>query len=1067
MLEQCESNAIYPRAQLLQLRDSPLVLPLPGSVRDTLLQHGIQRKGRRRGVRAGRKSSRRIPVIVTDHRQPSKADESRPPQTLVTPPRLSVRQTAQTSRSVPMAPASPTPSTGATARAAKHGLSVELLNIQTLLPKLPDIRADHHGRRVDIICYTETNLRTGTPDRLVSIPGYSVHRRDRIIGRKKSGGGVAIYIIEDAHVSRLSVTTRAGSTSHVESLWLKIQTGRRRSVTVACIYRPPSTSSSQVSDDYDDIEEQLQTVIAAHSAHRMILLGDFNSDAHTNPAAYRRLQELEKYGLHNQVTVPTFHRGETHSLLDVVLMSDDLCDNEVSTCNVKVCDYSSHHSRVTVATAITREKPRPMYKTRRNWRAMNVTNFISDVRGVDWNAVIRSDDTCESQWDNFRSAMHCILDVHAPVRRVRVHNPTPPPVSDDTLELMALRRDAKNSGDLETYRALNVTTKRAIREDQRAAITQRVNDAPPSQLYRQLRPVIAPKRGAPTQPVNLTCDELNDYFTSIGTETRDKVMAEFNRSGREQMSVRLPRVNTGALNIMPVTLDQLRRVLFSLPSKAECSEDDIPLSILKISFEVIGRQLLKIINKSIVSETVPSSWKSAIVLPLHKRNDPSVSSNFRPITLVPAICKIVEKLVHIQLTSYLDSHCLFSTDQHGFLAHHSTCTALLNVTDEILQGMDRSEVTLLTLIDLSRCFDVIDHSNLLMKLQQLQISLGWFQSFLEGHTQRVRVGDSLSAPQSISIGTFQGSCLGPLLYNIASNDIACYIPKEINGFRVTLARYADDTQIAITGPRHRLTEMQRSLETVLDTMCTWFMQNGMLVNAAKTELILCGDRRQLGEIPDKPVIQFMSETLSCSETVKNLGVIFDPQLSWAPHIKHITDRCIGILIALLHAKHILPASVLPRIIDSLVFSHLRYCVQVYGSANRTAIAGLQKVFNFAARVLSSRRKYDHISDVLRELEWLDAHKFIDYFDVCLLHKVLVTGEPQSLRSLLHFNYETVQRTTRQSNHLTVRRARNNHGKRLFMYRAVSLYNKFAIDSGIANSTHYAFKKSVRGLIYHA
>ena len=147
----------------------------------------------------------------------------------------------------------------------------------------------------------------------------------------------------------------------------------------------------------------------------------------------------------------------------------------------------------------------------------------------------------------------------------------------------------------------------------------------------------------------------------------------------------------------------------------------------------------------------------------------------------------------------------------------------------------------MTLIDLSRCFDVIDHSNLLMKLQQLQISPGWFQSFLEGHTQRVRVGDSLSAPQSISIGTFQGSCLGPLLYNIASNDIACYIPNEINGFRVTLARYADDTQIAITGPRHRLTEMQRSLETVLDTMCTWFMQNGMLVNAAKTELILCGD----------------------------------------------------------------------------------------------------------------------------------------------------------------------------------------------------------------------------------
>ena len=199
---------------------------------------------------------------------------------------------------------------------------------------------------------------------------------------------------------------------------------------------------------------------------------------------------------------------------------------------------------------------------------------------------------------------------------------------------------------------------------------------------------------------------------------------------------------------------------------------------------------------------------------------------------------------------------------------------------------------------------------------------------------------------------------------------------------MTVIRYADDTQIAITGPRHRLTEMQHSLKTVLDTMCTWFMQNGMMVNATKTELILCGDRRQIINIREKPPIKFMDKTLTYSDTVKNMGVIMDPALSWEPHIKHITDRCIGILVALLHAKHLLPASILPRVIDALVFSHLRYGVQVYGSANRSAIAKLQKVFNFAARVLSSRRKYDHISDVLLQLKWLNAQQFVNYFDVC-------------------------------------------------------------------------------------
>ena len=199
---------------------------------------------------------------------------------------------------------------------------------------------------------------------------------------------------------------------------------------------------------------------------------------------------------------------------------------------------------------------------------------------------------------------------------------------------------------------------------------------------------------------------------------------------------------------------------------------------------------------------------------------------------------------------------------------HESSTTL--VTDEILRGMDRSEVTILTLIDLSRCFDVIDHGNLLTKLQQLQISTGWLESYLGGHTQRVRVGDSLSAPLDISIGTFQGSCLGPLLFNIASNDIACHIPSVLNAFKITLVRYADDTQIAVTGPRAQLLDMRASLETILDILCTWFMQNGMMVNASKTEVIVCGDRRQLVKIQDPVTIRFMDQELRCSDSVKNL-----------------------------------------------------------------------------------------------------------------------------------------------------------------------------------------------------
>ena len=520
-------------------------------------------------------------------------------------------------------------------------------------------------------------------------------------------------------------------------------------------------------------------------------------------------------------------------------------------------------------------------------------------------------------------------------------------------------------------------------------------------------------------------------------------------------------MNAGALKLVPISLEQLRRIVFSLPNKDSNIEGEIPLKILKIAFNIIGRTLLQILNASIVSESVPSKWKRAVVIPIHKRGDPSVPANFRPVTTVPAISKIIEKIVHEQLVGYLENQSLFSTDQHGFIRGHSTTTALLTVTEDILKGMDDSEISLLALIDLSRCFDVIDHETLLNKLELLQIAPGWFRSYLEGHTQRVRVGDSLSEPLPIEIGTFQGTILGSLLFNLLTNDISSYIPSVINGFRVSFVRYADDTQIALTGPKKRIDEMKNSFEGLLDTLATWFMQHGMKVNAQKTEIMLCGDRRQLSMISELPEVYFMGERLEYSETVRNLGVIMDPELSWKQHVKQITNRCIGILVGLYHVRSALPSHLLPKIIDSLVMSHVRYGIQVYGSACSSVLLEIKKVINFAARILSGRRKYDHISDVLQQLNWLDVLQLVDYFDLTLMHKILAANQPISLRSQLSYNHENITRSTRQSSHLYIARAKNNHGKRGFIYRASKLYNSMAMNDELSGMTTHTFKHRAR------
>ena len=278
------------------------------------------------------------------------------------------------------------------------------------------------------------------------------------------------------------------------------------------------------------------------------------------------------------------------------------------------------------------------------------------------------------------------------------------------------------------------------------------------------------------------------------------------------------------------------------------------------------------------------------------------------------------------------------------------------------------------------------------------------------------------------------------MFNIASNDLACHIPDQINGFQVTVVRYADDTQIAVTGPREKISEIKASISSILDTVATWFLQHGMKVNGAKTEFIVCGDTRQLQRIKDPPVLSFMGAIIQSSKFVKNLGVYMDETLSWDHHIKTIVNRCVGILIGLANVKHVLPIELLPRIVDSLVLSHVRYCIQVYGSANKTSLKCLQKILNFSVRIISGRRKYDHISDVLHKLNWPNVEQLVQQSDQELLNKIIANQNPPSLASLIRFNHNILPRTTRQSNHISLPHPKNNHGKRTFMYRSGQCFN---------------------------
>ena len=353
---------------------------------------------------------------------------------------------------------------------------------------------------------------------------------------------------------------------------------------------------------------------------------------------------------------------------------------------------------------------------------------------------------------------------------------------------MARRRGLlAREGRTPAFRALDRHVKSAIRRDVRDDIASRVGRQGPASIFRNVRQVIEGRRFTRVAP-EATPTELNEYFVGVGP----RVAAEVRDRGETlQLPCRLPRVGACALSLSSISLQSLRSVLFSMKNSSATSSDGVSIRILKLCFDAICHVLLFILNCLTTCE-FPASWKHSIVHPVHKSGSPSEASNFRPISIVPAFAKLVEKVAQQQLYTYMAGNHLFSSSQHGFRSCHSTETALVTVSDHILSATDRQELTLLCLLDLSKCFDVIDHSKLLPKLQSYSIDPTWFSSYLR----------------------------------------LTFAPET------HVVQYADDTQILLSGKKDTLPQLIATMEQAIESLDAWFHSHGLKVNTGKTELIL-------------------------------------------------------------------------------------------------------------------------------------------------------------------------------------------------------------------------------------
>ena len=440
----------------------------------------------------------------------------------------------------------------------------------------------------------------------------------------------------------------------------------------------------------------------------------------------------------------------------------------------------------------------------------------------------------------------------------------------------------------------------------------------------------------------------------------------------------------------------MKKTILQSPTKA-CELDILPTNLVKECVDQLVPTITSIINVSLSSGKVPMLFKKAIVKPLLKKHnlDQNDFNNYRPVSNLPFLSKILEKIVLEQLLQHLDLNGMRENFQSAYRTLHSTETALLRVFNDIIISLDSGNVCLLSLLDLSAAFDTIDHDMLLDRLEKsFSITgnvLSWFESYFKNRSQCVKAKLLYSNEVNLPHGVPQGSVLGPILFTIYSQPVVSIISKH----NLQYHQYADDTQLYKSLPSGQLHALVETTEKCISDLKVWMTKNKLQLNESKTEIVLFGKSSDLKKIVN-PVLEISSTKIVTSQKAKNLGIIFDENLSMTDHVS-LLCRSLYIEISRISlVRNYLSFDVTVALMVSLVLSKLDYGNALLSGVSLDQLGKLQRVQNHAAKLVFRKKKNDHVTPLLKSLHWLPVKERIDYKIASLVFKCLNGLAPQYL-----------------------------------------------------------------------
>ena len=528
------------------------------------------------------------------------------------------------------------------------------------------------------------------------------------------------------------------------------------------------------------------------------------------------------------------------------------------------------------------------------------------------------------------------------------------------------------------------------------------------------------------------------HFADIGPKLADKIPC--NENSRSHLDYLSSNESGASTSFQLKTTSS--SIVFSLLSKLSKSKatglDKISARLLRECPDLISDSLSIIFNRSIITGIFPDDWKCSKVIPLFKQGKRKDLNNYRPISIIPIVAKVFERIIYDQFNFFLTDNKLLSTSQSGFRSLHSTVTALLEATNDWAYNIDHGNVNAVVFLDLKKAFDTVDHAILLSKLNAYGIESEWFKSYLSDRDQKCFVNGFLSPNRSLSCGIPQGTILGPLLFLIYINDL----PNCLEHSQARM--YADDTHLTLASNNVR--DINQNLNQDLVNVSEWLIANKLTLNQSKTEFMLIGSRQRLCTLSPLPSLEIDGIPVNQVSLTKSLGVLIDENLSWNMHINKLIKKIASSIGAIKRVRPFVPFTTLQYIYNSLVQPHFNYCCVVWDNCNKTYADKLQKLQNRAARVLTSS-SYDIAADFLLEkLGWrkLDTQRKLE--KAVMVYKSLNGLAPDYLRPMFIDRSSITNYSLRDTEgKLAIPKPRTNYLKNSFGYSGAVLWNSLPTE----------------------